>query len=962
MAGGRGLLAHDLDRLNRALSARYRVERKLGHGGMAAVYLARDLRHDRPVALKVLREELTASLGAERFLREIRLTARLDHPHILPLLDSGEADGLLYYVMPYVEGESLRDRLNRVRHLPLNEALAIAREVADALGYAHSHGILHRDIKPENILLAGGHARLADFGVARAVTTAGDETLTVTGVTVGTPLYMSPEQATGEKELDARSDLYSLGCVLYEMLAGAAPFVGNTPQAIIARKCMEPAPSLRSRMVAVPRDVEQVIMRSLSSAIDERFPTADEMASALARSYSDAVPRAAITISTWRPLLRSTKGLGLVALLLAVLGASGWAIVRSATGRWATEKALPEIKRLVEHKDLVAAYRLARRAERYLRENPEFQRIWHGSTLPLSIRTVPSGARVSITDYRAPEGDWDVLGTSPIHETRIPAANLRFRIEKAGFHALEGTLLRELYAPVLELSLHSQNDHPGMPPVPGGSFHFWSIPAARVEPYWLDRYEVTSRAFKEFVDRGGYRERRFWLHPMLRNGRIVEWEEGIDAFVDRTGRHGPSTWELGTFPDGSGDFPVGGVSWYEAAAYCEYAGKKLPTLYHWFRAAGLSLFSDILALSNLGGRGPAPVGSHRAMGPYGHYDMAGNLREWTLNPIRDRRYILGGAWTDPGYMFLHPDAVSPDDRSPKNGFRCASYGAESGKLLGVELDAFTRQYVRKPVSDDVFRAYKNLYVYDPRPLNARIESVDEASPHWRREIVSFDAPYGRERISAHVFLPKAGRPPFQAVVYYPGAEAFGLQSSRDMQTWVFEFLVRTGRAVIQPVYDGTYERRPGSALFREQVIHWAMDVSRSIDYLETRPDINADRVAYYGFSSGVVWGPIFTAIEKRFKASVFFTGGLLWQRLDPEIEPANFAPRATAPVLMVNGRDDFIFPVETSQLPLFRLLGAPNEHKRHALLDGGHLPSDLQAVMKEVLNWLDRYLGPAKTH
>ena len=209
-----------LDRLTTALADRSAIERELGAGGMATVYLAEDLKHHRPVAVKVLRPELAAVLGAERFLREIEITARLTHPHILTLLDSGEVEGFLYYVMPYIEGESLRDRMNREKQLPLDDALQFAREVADALSYAHSHDVIHRDIKPENILLEAGHAVIADFGIARAVTAAGGEALTDTGIAIGTPQYMSPEQAAGSKELDGRSDVYSLGCVLYEMLGG----------------------------------------------------------------------------------------------------------------------------------------------------------------------------------------------------------------------------------------------------------------------------------------------------------------------------------------------------------------------------------------------------------------------------------------------------------------------------------------------------------------------------------------------------------------------------------------------------------------------------------------------------------------------------------------------------------------------------------------------------------------------
>jgi serine/threonine protein kinase len=231
-----------LDRLRKALAERYAVDRELGRGGMATVFLARDLKHQRPVAVKVLNPEVAAVLGPERFLHEIEVAAGLDHPHILPLFDSGEADGLLYYVMPFVEGGTLRDRLNREKQLPVDDALQLAREVADALSYAHGQNVIHRDIKPENIMLAGGHARVADFGIARALSAAGGERLTQTGVAVGTPLYMSPEQATGGSDVDGRSDLYSLGCVLYEMLAGTPPFTG-TAQSILRQHLMdEPRP------------------------------------------------------------------------------------------------------------------------------------------------------------------------------------------------------------------------------------------------------------------------------------------------------------------------------------------------------------------------------------------------------------------------------------------------------------------------------------------------------------------------------------------------------------------------------------------------------------------------------------------------------------------------------------------------------------------------------------------------
>ncbi len=270
-----------LIRLTSALSDRYRIDRELGQGGMATVYLAHDRRHERDVAIKVLHPDLGAALGGDRFLSEIRTTARLQHPHILPLLDSGDADGLLFYVMPLVTGETLRARLERERQLPIDDAILVAREVADALGYAHGLGIIHRDIKPENILLQGGHALVADFGIALAVQTAAGQRMTQTGLSLGTPQYMSPEQAMGERAIDARSDIYALGAVTYEMLVGEPPFTGPSVQAIVARLITEEPRGLAAQRKAVPEAVEAAVLRALEKLPADRFATAAEFATAL---------------------------------------------------------------------------------------------------------------------------------------------------------------------------------------------------------------------------------------------------------------------------------------------------------------------------------------------------------------------------------------------------------------------------------------------------------------------------------------------------------------------------------------------------------------------------------------------------------------------------------------------------------------------------------------------------------
>ena len=323
-------IPHDFQQhLTTALADRYRIERELGRGGMAVVYLAHDLRHERQVAVKVLRPDLAASVGAERFLREIKLAARLTHHNILALYDSGEADGLLYYVMPYVEGESLRQKLKRERQLAIDEALRLTHEIADGLDYAHEQGVIHRDIKPENILLSRGHAAIADFGIARAVAKMGSSNLTTSGTSVGTPMYMSPEQIAGDRDVDGRSDVYSLGCVLYEMLAGEPPHTGPTVQAVLTRILTEEPTDLRSVRATVPAHVSAAVAKVLQKVPSDRFATATALATALRPSRALAMP-----VLTWQTLRRRRIAVAATAVA-AVLAVASWALLRPGAPRGA---------------------------------------------------------------------------------------------------------------------------------------------------------------------------------------------------------------------------------------------------------------------------------------------------------------------------------------------------------------------------------------------------------------------------------------------------------------------------------------------------------------------------------------------------------------------------------------------------------------------------------------------------
>jgi len=648
--------------------------------------------------------------------------------------------------------------------------------------------------------------------------------------------------------------------------------------------------------------------------------------------------------------------------------------------RWARNQAVPEVARLVDQDKDDEAFRLAKQAEQYIPNDPLLLRVTRSFTAPISIQTTPPGADIYVRTYSSSDQDWTFLGKSPLVNVGVPWGYLRWRITKQGFETVEaasGILRNEN----LNFTLEAAGGGPaGMVRVPGGTFQFRSTAPVELDGYWLDKYEVTNRQFKEFVGRGGYQNHINWKQDFIKDGRSISWDDAMHEFRDSTGRPGPSSWELGSYPEGQADFPVSGVSWYEAAAYCESAGKSLPTIYHWYKAAGLGIDSHILHFSNFSGKGPVRIGENQGLGPYGTYDMAGNVKEWAWNETGVKRYILGGAWNEPSYMFASQDAQPPLSRSGTSGFRCAKYTGPLPTKLTSPITTLARDYTReKPAAESAFALYKGLYSYDPTELDARVESVDDASADWRKEKISFRAAYGVERVTAYLFLPRNAHPPYSVVVYFPGVSSFFKESSSSVNPESVSFAVKSGRAVLYPIYMGTYERRisspslrqtweeivqPGSACLpvgpkagRDLVVQWAKDIERAVDYLETRKDIDAHRLAYYGRSLGAVWGPVMTAVEPRFKASVLLGGGLPFEKLPSEIEPLNFATRVKVPTLMLNGRDDFMFPVQSSQLPLFRLLGVPDSRKRHVLFDSGHVPPD-KPVVKESLDWFDRYLGP----
>jgi pimeloyl-ACP methyl ester carboxylesterase len=890
--------------------------------------------------------------------------------------------------MGFIEGQTLQEKLAS-GPLDIDEALDYAIQMVRGLDEAHRKGVLHRDVKPGNVMITSqGQVKLMDFGLARLV----DQTqITKTGMVVGTPAYMSPEQASGQP-VDNRTDVWALGAVLYQILTGKLPFRGDQPAALIHAIQTQDPVSPRKIRSEIPEDLERICLKALSKKPASRY---DSMADVLEEltTYRD---RSHITITgemavreVGRRLRRPRVLVPIVAVLVLIAGAVAWSLHQRSRVQWARDVALPEIQRLIEENELYAAFVLAREAEPLIADHAALEAAWPEISNLVDLRTSPRDARVAVKDYLGDADAWIQLGTTPLEDVRVPRGVLVWRIEKPGYETVEVAGIERPVGVVGsdgDVRLVPEDADPTeMTRIPSVVLTGYSEEIGLNE-YLIDRYEVTNRQFKEFIEAGGYRDRKYWTQPIMIEGSEIDWQNAISLFVDSSGRPGPAGWELGEYREGRDDYPVTGVSWYEAAAYAEWAGKSLPTMTHWFVAAHgpdsnypRLLFNSIAQRSNMHSveRGPTAVGTYQGVSAGGAYDMGGNVKEWCWNEIGPDRITFGGAWSDENYWLVNRDPQNPLTRIETIGFRCVRYLSDSDPS---EITARPIPVPPPPdfskvdiASDEAFTVYQRLYEYDrvdPQPV---IEARNDSNPHHIRERVRFKAACAPDDMLAYVYLPRAGSPPFQTVVDFPGS-VVSFESSVDDVTDAIspkiEIFTRSGRAFVMPVYRGTLERGGGSldsrqslSSERDKTILWTREYRSTLDYLATRDDIDSDRLAFRGLSMGAGMAPFILAVEDRIKAAILIGAGIAIDPAEkkyPEVSKFNFLPRIDTPVLMIAGSDDRITPVEESQQPLFELIGTSPEHKRLAVLSGGHIPPVEGEFIREQLDWLDRYLGPVE--
>ncbi len=707
-------------------------------------------------------------------------------------------------------------------------------------------------------------------------------------------------------------------------------------------------------------------------------------------------PASAGDLRIFRRLLRRPTGVAaIVVLLLAIIGAMVYLpSLRSnqteARVRWARD-VVPEVQEHIRAGEFDQAYKLATEADEYI-DDMLLDQLIAESSGDLSFETNEPGARVSYKPYSAPESDWRPVGATPIASLRLPVGIYRWRVELDGYEPREfvrpvypvgKSILAGIDSAVYDLSLVPISpDTEGMAFVEASPF-FPSITGIGllqfdIDAFFIDVTEVTNAAYREFVEAGGYTDPAYWNEAFALAGVSVPFEDAMKRFVDNTGRPGPAAWVIGDIPSGKERFPVQGVSWFEAMAYARFRGKMLPTVYHWARAAfpviegGIQVLTpQMIAYSNLEGDGPIPVASTPDMSAAGAYNMAGNVREWCLNQLGDKRFAMGGKWDEPQYVLFNAIPIDPWDRSEGNGFRC----------MRMPEGARVQEEFLKPLGQYAFEANRNRYTKEALQATlgvfsagsrsdfmAKVESSDTGHRHFDQENLTIAGPGTiNSQLPIIIQKPKTGAGPWPAVIFQSGIDSLYLDDPDDGLVEWSQFIPQSDRILVRPILTGMYFRNDGNStrLFAEPesrgalIRTWIQELNQTVAYLKTRPDVDPHAISYYGISLGAVLGVMFGASNDDVHALVLALGGL------PALDEAGikgvaplveeYAALVEQPTLMINGRFDFLFPMEESQKPLFSHLATDPAHKKLELFDVGHSMPTQADTIRVTLDWLDRY-------